>query len=107
MITLTASATKEVQNIMKTQELEIDKNFLRIGVKGGGCSGYTYTLDITEDKKEEDELFEHDGVTIICDSRSHIYLDGTELDFKNGLQSKGFVFNNPNHTTCGCGSSFS
>ena len=107
MINLSKTAIKEVLHIMKEQELTTDKSFLRVGVKGGGCSGYSYTLDITEVKTDLDEEWSWNGVTVICDSKSHIYLDGTEIDFKDEVMGRGFVFNNPNHTHCGCGSSFS
>ena len=108
MIKLTASATSEVQKIMKDQELETDKNFLRIGVKGGGCSGYQFSLDITTEKTDEAELWNHDGVQVICDSRSHIYLDGTTVDYQDGLMGKGFLFDCPSSKTqCGCRKSFS
>lgn len=108
MITLTKTAIKEVKHIMKDQELETDKNFLRIGVKGGGCSGLNFTLDITEAKNDTDEEWDSDGVAVICDSRSMLYLEGTTVDFKDEIMGRGFVFNNPNSTSvCGCGSSFS
>lgn len=107
MISLTKTAIREVQHIMKNQELDAEKHFLRVGVKGGGCSGYTYTLDITEVKADSDETWGYDNITVVCDPRSHLYLDGTEVDFKDELMGRGFVFNNPNHATCGCGSSFS
>lgn len=107
MITLTKTAVKEVQHIMKEQDLEPDKLFLRVGVEGGGCSGYKYSLDITEAKNDTDEEWDNEGITVICDSRSHLYLDGTTIDFKDELMGRGFVFKNAKHTTCGCGSSFS
>lgn len=108
MITLTKTAVKEVRHIMKEQDLEADKLFLRIGVKGGGCSGLNFTLDITEAKNDLDEEWDSDGVTVICDSKSLLYLDGTEVDFKDEIMGRGFVFLNPNSTSvCGCGSSFS
>jgi len=107
MVTLTKTAIKEVRHIMKSQELDAEKHFLRVGVKGGGCAGYTYTLDITETKSDMDEEFSNDGITVVCDSKSHIYLDGTEVDFKDEIMGRGFVFKNVQHTSCGCGSSFS
>ncbi len=114
-ITLTEMAAKEISGIMQ-QQTETAKNggeeptqlFLRVGVKGGGCSGFSYSLDLTDDKRDDDEAWEQNGVTMICDSRSLIYLEGTTVDFKDGLMGRGFVFNNPNATSsCGCGSSFS
>lgn len=109
MITLTKTAIQEVQNIIKDQGDESETMFLRVGVRGGGCSGYTYTLDLTNECNEErDEIFEHEGIKVICDPASHIYLDGATIDFQDGLMGRGFVFNNPQSTgKCGCGSSFS
>lgn len=107
MITLTKTAVKEVRHIMKTQELESSKSFLRVGVRGGGCSGYSYTLDIAEAKGEYDEEWDCNGVKVVCDPKSYIYLDGTEIDFKDELMGRGFVFNNVEHNYCGCGNSFS
>ena len=106
-ITLTKTAADEVLKIMADKEIEENKHFLRVGVRGGGCSGYSYTLDITETKMDSDEVWEHHGVNVVCDSRSQLYLAGTEIDFKDEIMGRGFVFNNPNHTHCGCGSSFS
>ena len=80
---------------------------LRVGIKGGGCSGFSYILDLTETRKETDEAFEQHGITIICDPKSLLYLNGTTVDFKDEIMGRGFVFQNPNATTtCGCGSSF-
>ncbi len=107
MITLTKTAIKEVLHIMKGQELKAENSFLRVGVAGGGCSGFNYTLDITEDKSDMDEEWESDGVTVICDSKSLLYLEGTTVDFKDEVMGRGFVFSNAKHTSCGCGSSFS
>ena len=107
-IELTERAAKEVGTIMKDQKLDPEKTFLRLGVKGGGCSGFSYTLDLTENRQESDESWDLHGVTVICDPKSQIYLDGISLDFKDEVMGRGFVFNNPNATsTCGCGSSFS
>ena len=106
MITLTKTAVKEVRHIMEKQKLESDKHFLRVGVKGGGCSGFSYTLDITEAKSDMDEAWESEGVTVICDSKSLLYLEGTTVDFKDEIMGRGFVFQNVKHSSCGCGSSF-
>jgi iron-sulfur cluster assembly protein len=77
-------------------------------VKGGGCSGFSYILDLTETKKDTDEVFEQHGVRIICDPKSLLYLAGVTVDFKDEIMGRGFVFQNPNaSSTCGCGSSFS
>ncbi len=81
---------------------------LRVAVKGGGCSGMTYDLDITDQERETDKIVEQYGVKVMVDKKSYIYLVGTELDFSDGLNGKGFVFSNPNATkSCGCGTSFS
>lgn len=107
-IELTERAAKEVVTIIKDQKLDPEKTFLRLGVKGGGCSGFSYTLDLTENRQESDESWDIHGVKVICDPKSQIYLDGTSVDFKDEVMGRGFVFNNPNATnTCGCGSSFS
>jgi iron-sulfur cluster assembly protein len=80
---------------------------LRVAVKGGGCSGLTYDLAITDQEKESDKIVEQYGVKVMVDKKSYIYLVGTELDFSDGLNGKGFVFENPNaKKACGCGTSF-
>ena len=80
---------------------------VRVAVKGGGCSGLTYDLDITDKELESDKIVEQHGVKVMVDKKSYIYLVGTELEFSDGLNGKGFVFSNPNATkTCGCGTSF-
>ena len=106
-IVLSALAAKEIQKIIADQELDASKVRLRVGVKGGGCSGFSYLLDLTETQKETDELFEQHGIKIICDPKSLLYLGGVTVDFKDEIMGRGFVFSNPNATsTCGCGSSF-
>lgn len=108
MIELSERAAGEVKTIVKDQELDAENTYLRVGVKGGGCSGFSYTLDLTETRNETDELWDIHGVKVICDPKSHIYLEGVAVDFKDEVMGRGFVFNNPNATgTCGCGSSFS
>jgi iron-sulfur cluster assembly protein len=107
-VILSESAAREVRNIVQQQELDADKIRLRVGVKGGGCSGFSYLLDLTETQKETDEVFEQHGIKIIVDPKSLLYLGGTTIDFKDEIMGRGFVFSNPNATsTCGCGSSFS
>jgi len=106
-LVLTERAAQEVKTILEQQKLNADSTFLRLGVKGGGCSGFTYALDLTETKSEHDEEFDSNGIKVVCDPKSFLYLDGTTLDFKDEIMGRGFVFNNPNATTsCGCGSSF-
>ena len=81
---------------------------IRVAVKGGGCSGLTYDLTITDKELESDKIVEQYGVKVMVDKKSYIYLVGTELEFSDGLNGKGFIFQNPNATkTCGCGTSFS
>ena len=107
-ITLSETAAKEIQSIIREQDLPAETTRLRVGVKGGGCSGFTYMLDLTEEAKSDgDEEIESNGVKILCDMRSYLYLNGTEIDFRDEVMGRGFVFKNPNATsTCGCGSSF-
>ena len=119
-VKVTETAAKEIQSIIKQQSLEADVIHLRVGVKGGGCSGFSYLLDLTEHTKDSDELWDFDftlgeddeahdfHLKVVCDPKSYLYLNGTEIDFKDEVMGRGFVFNNPNATnTCGCGSSFS
>ena len=136
-VIVTESAAREINAIVHQQGLDPEKIRLRVGVKGGGCSGFSYILDLTEVQKDTDELWEftyrtsEDGKTVtrvegaaacgvataesgsftvrvVCDPKSYLYLNGTTIDFKDEIMGRGFVFSNPNATTtCGCGSSFS
>jgi iron-sulfur cluster assembly protein len=136
-VTVTETAAREIASIITAQGLQADAIRLRVGVKGGGCSGFSYLLDLTEVQKDTDEVWDfrfrrgeksfealgeaHDGggvatataedvftLRVICDPKSYLYLNGTVIDFRDELMQRGFVFNNPNATTtCGCGSSFS
>ena len=107
-INLSDTAVREIKTICEQQELDLDKVYLKVGVKGGGCSGFSYNLDLTEQERDTDEKFEQHGVTVVCDPKSYLYLNGTTVDFKDEVMGRGFVFNNPNATSsCGCGSSFS
>ncbi len=107
-IILSETAAREIRTIIQQQELDAEKVCLRVGVKGGGCSGFSYLLDLTETKKETDELFWQHGIRIICDPKSVLYLKGVTIDFKDEIMGRGFVFQNPNaSSSCGCGSSFS
>jgi len=106
-VQITETAAREIKTIIEQQELDADQIALRVGVKGGGCSGFSYLLDLTENQKETDEVFEQHGIKVICDPKSLLYLGGTVVDFKDEVMGRGFVFQNPNATsTCGCGSSF-
>lgn len=105
-ISLTAGAIKELNNIRNNEK--IPENYgLRIGVKGGGCSGFSYILGF-DYKKDADQEFEIDGIKVYVDKTHAIYLLGLEIDFEQDLNNRGFSFNNPNaEETCGCGTSFS
>ena len=107
-ITLSETAAGEIRKIIKEQALPEDSTKLKVGVKGGGCSGFTYTLDLTEEPKTDvDEEMDSNGIRIVCDMKSYLYLNGVEIDFKDEMMQRGFYFKNPNATsTCGCGSSF-
>ncbi len=107
MITVTERAKAKALNIM-TEEHKPADSFIRVGVEGGGCSGLTYKLEFDNVILPEDKVFEDKGMKIVCDRKSFLYLVGTELDFSDGLNGKGFSFINPNASrTCGCGESFS
>jgi len=104
-VTLTTSAINEIKRLMGEEGFNKDQ-FLRIGVKGGGCSGMTYVLGF-DVQSEKDEHFEIDGIPVIMEKAHGIYLMGMEVDWQGGLNSRGFTFNNPNASkTCGCGTSF-
>ena len=105
MITLTENAVKEVRRLIESQDTK-DVG-LRVGVKGGGCSGLSYTLNFDPDTREQDQIFEVEGVKVKVDSKSMLYLEGTTLDYVSGLNGSGFKFINPTASrSCGCGSSF-
>lgn len=107
MIQLTERAAKEVRRIFVDQSLP-ESTVLRVGVKGGGCSGFSYTLGFDEKVTEADQVAEVQGIRVACDPKSFLYLNNTELDFEESLMGRGFRFQNPNASkTCGCGESFS
>ncbi len=141
-VTVTETAARRIEQIIQEHGFDPANMKLRVGVKGGGCSGFNYTLDLTEVQKDSDEAWsftygrtpavstaalgedsngggtavatattsggETFTVTVVCDPKSYLYLNGTVIDFKDEIMGSGFVFNNPNSTsTCGCGSSFS
>ncbi len=106
MIKVTESAKKQAIRLMEDEGK--DGLFIRVGVQGGGCSGLMYQLTFDNQENAEDKAFEDNGIKIVVDKKSFLYLIGTELDFSGGLNGKGFVFRNPNaDRTCGCGESFS
>lgn len=105
-IKVTEKAIAQVKKIKSENDIP-ETHGLRVGVKGGGCSGLSYTLGFDANPKEGDTVLNYDTVTLFVDGKSLFYLSGTELDFSDGLNGKGFVFNNPNAAkTCGCGNSF-
>lgn len=106
MIKVTENAKKQAVRLME-DEGQVDY-FIRVGVKGGGCSGLMYELSFDNKITEADKVMEDNDVKVVVDKKSFLYLVGTELDFSGGLNGKGFVFKNPNaDRTCGCGESFS
>lgn len=106
-ITLTENAAGEVKKIINEQKLG-DDIVLRVGVTGGGCSGFSYALGFDKAFDEKaDSIYEQHGVTMVVDKKSALYLDGTTVDFHEGIDKRGFTFDNPNAVkSCGCGSSF-
>ena len=107
MINVTESALKQISSI-KASESRTSQDFLRVNVKRGGCSGFSYKLDFDSEMTDKDKTFEpQEDLKIVIDSQSLLYIMGMTLDFEGGLNGQGFVFSNPNATkTCGCGSSF-
>ena len=106
-ITLSERAVKEVKRIIDEQNLP-EETVLRVGVKGGGCSGFSYTLGFDDQINDTDQVVESLGVKMVCDPKSFLYLNNTEVDFEESLMGRGFKFGNPNASkTCGCGESFS
>jgi iron-sulfur cluster assembly protein len=107
MITVSNAAKEHAINLIK-EENKPEDTFIRVGVDGGGCSGLMYNLVFDNILKEGDQLFEDNGIKVVVDRKSFLYLVGTELDYSGGLNGKGFIFKNPNATrSCGCGESFS
>jgi iron-sulfur cluster assembly protein len=108
MIKVSDSAKKKVTELMLEDGFDPNIDFVRVGVKSGGCSGLSYDLTFDKKSEENDKIFEENDVRIIVDKKSFLYLVGTTLEYSGGLNGKGFVFNNPNaNRTCGCGESFS
>ena len=106
MITITDTAKKQALRLMEDEGK--DGLFIRVGVQGGGCSGLMYQLTFDNQDCEGDKAFEDNGIKVVVDKKSFLYIIGTTLDFSGGLNGKGFVFKNPNaDRTCGCGESFS
>jgi iron-sulfur cluster assembly protein len=107
MITVSDTAKDYITNLL-TEQAQPEKSFLRVGVKGGGCSGLEYLMNFDTELKPGDEVYEDKGIKLVVDMKSLLYLFGTELDYSGGLNGKGLVFKNPNASkTCSCGESFS
>ncbi|GAA3570890.1 iron-sulfur cluster assembly accessory protein [Snuella lapsa] len=108
MIKVSETAKKKVIELMTEDGYNPSTDYVRVGVKSGGCSGLSYDLKFDKKNQEDDKIFEDNGVKIIVDKKSFLYLIGTTLEYSGGLNGTGFVFNNPNaNRTCGCGESFS
>jgi len=108
MIKVSDTAKKKVVELMTDDGYDVSSDYIRVGVKSGGCSGLSYDLKFDKNQEEGDKVFEDNGVKIIVDKKSFLYLIGTTLEYSGGLNGTGFVFNNPNaNRTCGCGESFS
>ena len=107
MIKVSDQAKAQVQKLLSQEENKAN-SYVRVGVQGGGCSGLMYELSFDSQINEDDKQFDDNGVTLLVNKKSFLYLVGTTLDFTGGLNGKGFTFNNPNASrTCGCGESFS
>lgn len=108
MIKVSDIARQKVVELMTEGGYDASNDFVRVGVKSGGCSGLSYELGFDKLQHEDDKMFEDNAVRILVDKKSFLYLIGTTLEYSGGLNGKGFVFNNPNaQRTCGCGESFS
>ena len=109
-VNLTERAAQEVRKILDDQKMDVSTTLLRVGVTGGGCSGFSYALGFDQDANYDpakDSKYEFHGVNLVVDKKSALYLDGTTVDFYEGLEKRGFTFDNPNAVkSCGCGSSF-
>ncbi len=108
MIKVSEIAKTKVTQLMREEGFDPSQDFIRVGVKSGGCSGLSYDMHFDHSTRPDDKIFEDNDVKIVVDKKSFLYLVGTTLEYSGGLNGKGFVFNNPNaNRTCGCGDSFS
>lgn len=108
MIKVSDIAKKKIIELMNDDGYDASVDYVRVGVKSGGCSGLSYDLKFDKNQEDEDKVFEDNDIKIIVDKKSFLYLIGTTLEYSGGLNGTGFVFNNPNASrTCGCGESFS
>ncbi len=107
MINVSAEAAKRVASLMSEEGKDVAVSYVRVGVKSGGCSGLSYDMGFVDGPEDGDQLFEDQGVKILVEKKSLLYILGTTLEYSGGLNGKGFSFNNPNASrTCGCGESF-
>jgi len=107
MISISDSAIEQLSSLIQAEGKKTAQTYVRVGVQSGGCSGLSYDLTFDEEQKENDQTFSFEGITLLVDKKSLLYLIGTTLEYSAGLNGKGFVFENPNATrTCGCGESF-
>ncbi|MBN8567601.1 MAG: iron-sulfur cluster assembly accessory protein [Flavobacteriales bacterium] len=108
MIKVSDTARKKIIDLMQDDGFDAARDYVRVGVKSGGCSGLSYDLKFDKEIGENDKVFEDNDIKVAVEKKSFLYLAGTILEFSGGLNGKGFVFNNPNaNRTCGCGESFS
>lgn len=108
MIKVSDTARKKIIDLMSEDGFDVARDYVRVGVKSGGCSGLSYDLKFDKEIGENDKVFEDNNIRVAVEKKSFLYLAGTILEFSGGLNGKGFVFNNPNaNRTCGCGESFS
>jgi iron-sulfur cluster assembly protein len=108
VINISTKAAQKVSSLMQEDGKSVDSSYVRVGVKSGGCSGLSYDMDFVEKAEDGDKLFQENGIKILVEKKSLLYLIGTTLEYSGGLNGKGFSFNNPNASkTCGCGESFS
>ncbi len=108
MIKVSDTAKKKIIDLMQDDGFDAARDYVRVGVKSGGCSGLSYDLKFDKFVGENDKIFEDNNIRVVVEKKSFLYLAGTILEFSGGLNGKGFVFNNPNaNRTCGCGESFS
>lgn len=107
MISVTENAAQQALDIMKQNDIPVDRGGLKLGVKAGGCSGLNYVLDIVDAPGENDRSFNLHGLNVFCDPKSYLYLNGTQVDYESTMTGGGFKFTNPNaKRSCGCGTSF-
>ena len=108
MVNVSDTAAQQLLNIFIEENKDPNDNFVRVGVKSGGCSGLSYILDFEEEASESDKIVESNGINLLIDKKSLLYLIGTTLEYSSGLNGKGFHWTNPNaQRSCGCGESFS